>query len=107
VGLTPALSAGGALLAGPDRTRAPGPAAFFGGFLAEAIGLRATAVAAGLGVVVAFVWIALSPVRSLRTLSGETAALPPGQVPEAQAPAGPDGPRSGQRDGARPGTEHA
>jgi predicted MFS family arabinose efflux permease len=45
--------------------------AFLGGFLAEAIGLRATAVVAGLGVVVAFVWIARSPVRGLRSLSGD------------------------------------
>ena len=79
--------------------------AFLGGFLAEAVGLRATAVVAGLGVVVAFLWIALSPVRSLRSLAEP--ALPPEQVPESRGPAGPAGPRSGQRDAARPGTEPA
>ena len=44
--------------------------AFLGGFLAESVGLRATAVMAGLGVVAAFLWLALSPVRSLRSLVG-------------------------------------
>ena len=53
--------------------------AFAGGFLAEAIGLRATAAVAGVGVLLAFAWIALSPVRSLRSLSPEveTTSLPP------------------------------
>jgi predicted MFS family arabinose efflux permease len=61
--------------------------ALLGGLLAEAIGLRATAVVAGLGVVAATLWIALSPVRSLRTLSGE------GATPElaAEPAAEPDG----------------
>ena len=42
--------------------------ALVGGFLGEAVGLRATALVAGLGVLVAFAWLALSPVRSLRAL---------------------------------------
>jgi MFS family permease len=50
--------------------------AFAGGFLAEAIGLRATAVVAGVGVLLAFVWIAFSPVRLLRTLSTEPEGAP-------------------------------
>jgi hypothetical protein len=50
--------------------------AFLGGLLAEAVGLRATAAVAGVGVLLAFVWIALSPVRSLRTLSTEPEGTP-------------------------------
>jgi MFS family permease len=56
--------------------------ALLGGLLAEAIGLRATAVVAGLGVVAATLWIALSPVRSLRALSDGPAAP---QSPESKA----------------------
>ena len=52
--------------------------AFLGGFLAEAIGLRATAVVAGLGVFVAFLWLARSPVRALRELPAAPHDLPPG-----------------------------
>jgi hypothetical protein len=37
-----------------------------------AVGLRWTAVAAGLGVLLAFTWLALSPVRSLRALPEES-----------------------------------
>ena len=54
--------------------------ALLGGLVAEAVGLRATAVMASLGVVGAFLWIVRSPVRSLRSLSGEF---------EAPAPAAP------------------
>jgi predicted MFS family arabinose efflux permease len=71
--------------------------ALLGGLLAEAVGLRATAVVAGLGVVVAFVWIARSPVRGLRSLSGdapitgagsgrEEAAAPPAAPVDPPAP---------------------
>jgi MFS family permease len=42
--------------------------ALVGGFLGEAFGLRATALVAGLGVLVAFAWLALSPIRSIRAL---------------------------------------
>jgi MFS family permease len=66
--------------------------ALIGGALGEALGLRATAVVAGLGVVVAFLWLALSPVRTLRELpdqpeepGDDTAADPPAP----QAPSGP------------------
>lgn len=64
--------------------------ALLGGFLAEAIGLRATAVVAGLGVVVAFVWVARSPVRSLRTLPSDVTAPEPPQLSAdaAVSPAG-------------------
>jgi site-specific recombinase XerC len=53
------------------------------GALGEALGLRATAVAAGLGVAVAFLWLALSPVRSLRQLPDEPGAVPPAPAPAA------------------------
>jgi hypothetical protein len=46
--------------------------ALLGGVLGEAVGLRATAAVAGLGVLLAFAWLALSPVRGLRTLPDET-----------------------------------
>ena len=42
--------------------------AVLGGALGEAIGLQATAAVAGLGVLLAFLWVALSPARSLRSL---------------------------------------
>jgi predicted MFS family arabinose efflux permease len=60
--------------------------ALLGGLLAEAIGLRATAVVAGLGVVVAFLWLAISPVRTLRTLSAESGAPPPPADGDRAAP---------------------
>ena len=63
--------------------------AFLGGFVAEAVGLRATAAVAGLGVVVAFLWLALSPVRSLRSLAGESEAAPPAAPPPAESPGEP------------------
>lgn len=53
--------------------------ALIGGLLGEAMGLRATAVVAGLGVVIAFLCLALSPVRSIRRL---------GAGPEPQAARG-------------------
>ena len=53
--------------------------AVLGGALGEAIGLRATAVVAGLGVLLAFLWVALSPVRSLRSLPVEARAIPAGR----------------------------
>ena len=69
--------------------------ALVGGVLGEAFGLRATALVAGLGVLVAFAWLALSPVRSLRALPDdglrseedveETPAA--GSVPDAGRPA--------------------
>jgi predicted MFS family arabinose efflux permease len=70
--------------------------AFLGGFLAEAVGLRATAVVAGLGVVAAFLWLALSPVRSLRSLSGdsgESEVTPTPSEPPGTTPAGDAAPR--------------
>jgi hypothetical protein len=65
--------------------------------LREGVGPRATAVVAGLGVVAAFVWIARSPVRGLRSLSGdapstgagsgrEEAAAPPAAPVDPPAP---------------------
>jgi hypothetical protein len=59
-------------------------AALLGGACGERLGLRPTAVVAGLGVVVAFVWLVLSPVRSLRTRPEEPEAAPPG---DASSPA--------------------
>jgi predicted MFS family arabinose efflux permease len=63
--------------------------AFLGGVLGEAIGLRALGVVAAVGVVLAALWVALSPVRSLRTL------------PEAQ-PGPEDGPPAGPVTGLAP-----
>ncbi len=79
--------------------------AFVGGMLGEALGLPTTVLVGALGVLLAFLWVALSPARSLRSLPEP--APPPDQVPESRGPAGPAGPRSGQRDAARPGTEPA
>jgi MFS family permease len=52
-------------------------AALLGGAIGEAIGLRATAAVAGVGVLLAFGLLALSPVRSLRTLPDEGSASEP------------------------------
>jgi MFS family permease len=69
-------------------------AALLGGALGELLGLRLTAAVAGLGVLVAFAWLALSPVRSLRALpdesrrSGESEGTPPAGPPgDGSAPA--------------------
>jgi MFS family permease len=62
--------------------------AFLGGVLAEAVGLRATAALASLGVVAAVLWLALSPVRALRTLAGEAEGGPQPAEPPGNAPAG-------------------
>jgi hypothetical protein len=64
--------------------------AFLGGVLAGAIGLRPTAVLARLGVVVACLWLVLSPVRSLRSLADDTGARARGAEPGA-GQAHPDG----------------
>ena len=62
--------------------------ALLGGLVAGAIGLRALAVVAGLGVVVAFLWLALSPVRSLRKLSdASTETAPDASAGTTPAPA--------------------
>ena len=64
--------------------------AFAGGLLGEAIGLRPTVLIGAAGVLLAFLWVALSPVRSLRALPGEspdTAPVPsPPGSPEPDAP---------------------
>jgi predicted MFS family arabinose efflux permease len=51
--------------------------AVLGGALGEAIGLQATAVVAGVGVLLAFLWVALSPARSLRSLTAEPDSATP------------------------------
>ena len=64
--------------------------AFAGGLLGEALGLRAVGVIAAAGVFLAFLWVALSPVRSIRSLPTESldtapATAPPSEL-EAAAP---------------------
>jgi predicted MFS family arabinose efflux permease len=60
--------------------------ALLGGVLGEAVGLRATAVVAGLGVLLAFLWVALSPVRSLRTLPTEAEPSAPADTTRPAPP---------------------
>ena len=64
--------------------------AFVGGLLGEAIGLRAVGVIAAAGVFLAFLWVALSPVRSIRSLPTESLDTAPATAPppelEAAAP---------------------
>jgi hypothetical protein len=57
-----------------------------GGLLGEAFGLRVTALVAALGMLVAFAWLALSPVRSLPALADE--GLLPEEEVEQASPAG-------------------
>ena len=77
--------------------------AFAGGLLGEAIGLRAVGVLAALGVFLAFLWVALSPVRSLRVLPTESLDTTP--VPSPPGPPGPDAPPLGLPDSRRPAAE--
>jgi predicted MFS family arabinose efflux permease len=49
--------------------------ALAGGLLGEAIGLRATVLVGAAGVMLAFLWVLLSPVRSLRSLPAEGPAV--------------------------------
>jgi hypothetical protein len=57
--------------------------AFAGGQLGTAIGLRGTVLVGAAGVLLAFLWVALSPVRSLRALPSETTAGAPSPEDEA------------------------
>lgn len=66
--------------------------AFAGGLLGEAIGLRPTVLLGAAGVLLAFLWVVLSPVRSLRSLPEDT-------VPTEPRP--PEDPTTGAS-GARP-----
>jgi hypothetical protein len=62
--------------------------ALLGGELGELLGLRETAVVAAPGAVVAFLWLALSPVRALRELpKGPEQPEGPGDETAADAPA--------------------
>lgn len=66
--------------------------ALLSGVLGEVVGLRAVGVVAAVGVGLAFLWVALSPVRTLRTLPGQTSAndqtpdSPPGDAGEVTPP---------------------
>jgi predicted MFS family arabinose efflux permease len=64
--------------------------ALVGGLLGETIGLRAVGVVAAAGVFLAFLWVALSSVRSLRVLPTEaldtSPVSPPSVAPEPDAP---------------------
>ena len=66
--------------------------ALAGGLLGEAIGLRATVLVGASGVLLAFLWVLLSPVRSLRSLPAEapseTDSPPPGDVEDRAGNAG-------------------
>ena len=77
--------------------------AFVGGMLGEALGLPTTVLVGALGVLLAFLWVALSPARSLRSLPEP--APPPDQAPEfrggRRAPPAP-GPASAMRHGRAP-----
>jgi MFS family permease len=75
--------------------------AFVGGLLGEAFGLRAVGFVAAAGVLLAFLWVALSPVRSMRTLPTES--LDP--TPVTSPPPEPDAPRLGLPDARRSAAE--
>ena len=75
--------------------------AFVGGLLGEAIGLRAVGLVAAAGVFLAFLWVALSPVRSLRTLPTESLDT----TPVVSPPAEPDAPLPGLPDARRAAAE--
>jgi MFS family permease len=66
--------------------------AFAGGLLGEAIGLRPTVLIGAAGVLLAFLWVVLSPVRSLRSLPEAPVPTEPGPPDDA-----PDGAPSGAK----------
>ena len=76
--------------------------AVLGGALGEAVGLRATAVIAGLGVVGAFLWLVLSPVRALRGLPEQPEEPGDGTAAEAPAPEAPPGSQMDAPDARQP-----
>ncbi len=63
--------------------------AFVGGALGEAVGLRATVLVGALGVLLAFLWVALSPARSLRSLPAESEPSPPADSSRTMPPRDP------------------
>ena len=76
--------------------------AVIGGAIGEAVGLRATAVIAGLGVVGAFLWLVLSPVRALRELPEQPEEPGDGTAAEAPAPEAPPGSQMDAPDARQP-----
>jgi predicted MFS family arabinose efflux permease len=79
--------------------------AFVGGLLGEAIGLRAVGVIAAVGVFVAFLWVALSSVPSLRALPTESLDTVPGPPPAA--PPSPEGPSQAAPETRQPAVDSA
>jgi predicted MFS family arabinose efflux permease len=69
--------------------------AFVGGLLGEAFGLRATGLVAACGVLLAFLWVAFSPVRGLLSLPQTVEEAPPTVMPVGETlEAGPDAPEA-------------
>jgi predicted MFS family arabinose efflux permease len=64
--------------------------ALLGGLLGEAIGIRATVLVGVAGVFLAFLWVLLSPVRSLRSIPTDT-PRPGDRGPSSTDPAPGDG----------------
>ena len=70
--------------------------AFIGGMLGEALGLPTTVLVGALGVLLAFLWVALSPARSLRSLPEPAGCL------SARVGRGAEARQAGQRSSTRP-----